>query len=121
VIDPLGFALENYDVVGGWRLEDEWGNPVDSLGTMPDGSDIRGLAGLRSVMLKRSDAFVGNLTSKLMAYGLARRIEYFDRPAVRQIVRSAAGDDYRWSSIILGIVKSPGFRLRQAPEAPAAE
>jgi hypothetical protein len=114
VIDPLGFPLENYDVVGGWRLADEWGNPVDAVGTMPDGSEVRGLAGLREVLLKRSDAFVGNITAKLMAYGLARRVEYYDQPAIRQIVRNAAAENYRWSSIILGIVGSPGFRMRQA-------
>jgi hypothetical protein len=121
VIDPLGFALENYDVVGGWRREDEWGNPVDSVGMMPDGTEIRGLAGLRSVMLKQSDSFVGNVTSKLMAYGLGRRVEYYDQPAVRQVVKNAAAENYRWSSIIVGIVKSPAFLMRQAAQTTAAE
>ena len=114
VIDPLGFALESYDVIGGWRTTDEWGNPVDSFGTMPDGSEVRGLAGLRSVLLERSVAFVSTVTEKLMSYALGRRLEYYDQPAVRQIV-GAAADDYRWSSIVLGIVQSPSFRMRQVP------
>jgi mono/diheme cytochrome c family protein len=113
VIDPLGFALENYDVIGGWRTTDEWGNPVDSIGKMPDGSEVRGLRGLRAVLLERSEAFVSTVTEKLMSYALGRRLEYYDQPAVRRVVR-AAGDDYRWSSIVVGIVQSPAFTMRQA-------
>ncbi len=115
LIDPLGFALENYDVIGGWRTTDEWGNPVDSVGTMPDGTEVRGLAGLRSVLLERSEVFVGTVTSKLMSYALGRRLEFHDKPAVRQIVQNAAANDYRWSSIVVGIVESPAFRMRQTP------
>ena len=120
-IDPLGFALENYNVVGGWRVADEWGNPVDSAGAMPDGTEVRGLAGLRSRLVERSDAFVSNLTSKLMSYGLARRVEYYDRPAVRKILRDTAVDNHRWSSIVVGVVTSPGFRMREALGAEAAD
>ena len=112
VIDPLGFALENYDVIGGWRTTDEWGNAVDSIGTMPDGSEVRGLAGLRSVLLEQSEAFASTVTEKLMSYALGRRLEYFDQPAVRQVV-SGAAPDYRWSSIVVGIVQSPSFKMRQ--------
>jgi len=114
VIDPLGFALENFDVIGGWRTIDEAGRPVDAVGTTLAGTQLGGLAGLRSMLLARRDQFPRTLTEKLLAYALGRRIEYYDRPAVRSIVREAAAQDYRWSSLILGIVKSPAFRMRQA-------
>jgi hypothetical protein len=117
VIDPLGFALENFDVIGGWRTMDERGNPVDVMGTWPDGRELNGFAALRDLLLNPPEPFVGTLTEKLMAYGLGRRLEYYDQPAVRAIVRDAAADDFRWSSIILGIVKSPAFLMRIAPES----
>jgi hypothetical protein len=120
-IDPLGFALENYDVVGGWRVADEWGNPVDSAGGMPDGSKVVGLAGLRGRLVERSDAFVSNVISKLMSYALARRVEYYDRPAVRKILRDSAAENHSWSSLVVGIVTSPGFRMREARAAETAD
>jgi hypothetical protein len=108
-IDPLGFALENFDVIGGWRSVDESGNSVDARGTTTSGASIEGLAGLRAVLLEQPDGFPRTVTDKLLAYALGRRLEYSDRPAVRTIVRDAAADGYRWSSIVLGIVKSPEF------------
>jgi hypothetical protein len=113
-IDPLGFALENYDVIGGWRTVDEAGKPVDASGTTLSGAKIDGLAGLRTLLLAEPDQFPRTITEKLMAYALGRRLEYYDRPSVRAIVRSAAGDNYRWSSLIVGIVKSPAFLMRAA-------
>ena len=118
VIDPLGFALENFDVIGGWRSIDESGQPVDARGTTVSGATVEGLAGLRALLLKRPEQFPRTLTEKLMAYALGRRLEYYDRPAVRRIVRDAAAHDYRWSSLVAGIVKSPGF-LQRAPAAAA--
>ena len=118
VIDPLGFALENFDVIGGWRSIDESGQPVDARGTTVSGATVEGLAGLRALLLERPEQFPRTLTEKLMAYALGRRLEYYDRPAVRRIVRDAAAHDYRWSSLVAGIVKSPGFLLR-APAAAA--
>jgi hypothetical protein len=112
VIDPLGFALENFDVIGGWRTVDEAGKPVDSTATLLSGADVEGLAGLRKILLEREDQFPRTVTEKLLAYALGRRIEYYDRPAVRRIVEQAAPQDYRWSSLILGIVKSPAFQMR---------
>ena len=117
IIDPLGFALENFDALGGWRTVDEWGNPVDPVGTMPSGVEVRGLVGLRAYLLDRPEVFVGTVTEKLMAYSLGQRLEYYDQPAVRQIVRDAAAHEYRWSSIILGIVKSPAFLMRRVGSA----
>jgi hypothetical protein len=109
VIDPLGFALENFDVIGGWRTKDELGNPVDAKGSLVSGDEFEGLSGLRAVLLEQPEQFPRTVTEKLLAYALGRRIEYYDRPAVRQIVRKAAAQEYRWSSIILGIVESPAF------------
>jgi len=113
-IDPMGFALENFDVLGGWRTKDEAGNPIDSTGTWPSGRKIDGFTGLRAMLLDHPDSFVGTLTEKLMSYALARRLDYYDKPAVRKIVRDAKANDYRWSSIILGIVQSPPFQMRSA-------
>jgi mono/diheme cytochrome c family protein len=112
VIDPLGFALENFDAIGGWRTVDEGGRPVDAAGTTVSGASVEGLAGLRALLLDDPEQFPRTVTEKLMAYALGRRLEHYDRPAIRQIVRDAAARDYRWSSIIVGIVKSPGFLMR---------
>jgi len=109
-IDPLGFALENFDVIGGWRTIDESGHAVDAHGTTTSGATIDGLAGLRAALLAQPEQFPRTLTEKLLAYALGRRLEYADRPAVRKIVRDAAPGGYRWSDIILGIVNSPAFR-----------
>ena len=112
VIDPLGFALENFDVIGGWRTIDEAGEPVDATGTTAAGESIEGLAGLRALLLDDPEKFPRTVTEKLLAYALGRPLEHYDRPAVRQVVREAAADDYRWSSLVVGIVKSPTFRMR---------
>ena len=112
VIDPPGFALEHFDAIGGFRTLDEGGRPIDAKGTLVSGATVDGLAGLRAVLLQHPDRFPATLTEKLLAYALGRRLEYYDRPAVRQIVRAAAARDYRWSSLILEIVKSPTFLMR---------
>ena len=119
VIDPLGFALENFDVIGGWRDVDEQGRPIDSAGTTAGGVAIDGLAGLRALLLDDPERFPRTLTEKLLAYALGRRLEHYDRPAVRRIVRGAASSGYRWSAIVTGIVRSPQFTMRAAPAAAA--
>ena len=111
-IDPLGFALENFDAIGGWRTTDESGKPVDASGSLVSGGTIRGLTGLRALLLEEPEQFPRTVTAKLFAYALGRRLEYYDYPAVRQIVRDAAARDYRWSSLVMGIVKSPAFQMR---------
>ncbi len=116
VIDPLGFTLENFDVIGGWRTIDEAGKPVDASGSTLSGEKISGLAGLRKMLLEQPGEFPQTVTEKLMAYALGRRIEYYDEPSVRKIVHDAASNQYRWSSIVLGIVKSPAFLERDLPE-----
>jgi mono/diheme cytochrome c family protein len=118
VIDPLGFALENYDVIGGWRTVDEAGKAIDASGQTAGGSKLDGLAGLRAVLLEQPDQFPRTLTEKLFAYALGRRIEYYDQPTIRQIVRDSAAQQYRWSALIAGIVKSPAFQMR-SPRQPA--
>jgi hypothetical protein len=115
-IDPLGFALENFDVIGGWRTIDEAGKPVDASGTTPGGTKIDGLAGLRALLLEDPEQFPRTVTDKLMAYALGRRVEYYDRPSIRKIVRDAGSQNYKWSAIILGIVKSPAFLMRTGKE-----
>jgi len=112
VIDPLGFALENFDVIGGWRTVDERGRAVDASGQTVSGAKVEGLAGLRALLLEQPDQFPRTVTEKLLAYALGRPLEYSDRPAVREIVREAASHDYRWSAIILGIAQSPTFLMR---------
>ncbi len=112
VIDPLGFSLENFDVIGGWRTVDEAGKPVDASGTTVSGAKVEGLAGLRALLLDKPDQFPRTVTEKLLSYALGRRLEYYDMPAVRKIVRDAAAHEYRWSAIILGIVESPAYLMR---------
>jgi hypothetical protein len=113
LMDPIGFSLENFDAIGRWRtLED--GQPIDVTGGLPDGSKFAGVAGLEAGLLKRPDIFVNTLTEKLMVFALGRGVEAYDAPAVRKIVRDAQADDYRFSSIILGIVKSTPFTMRKA-------
>ena len=113
-MDPLGFALENFDAVGAWRTRDA-GLPVDASAVLADGTTaFDGPAGLRRVLLDRSEQFVETVTEKLLTYALGRGIEHYDRPVIRAIVRAAAADDYRWSSLILGIVESTPFRMRRS-------
>jgi hypothetical protein len=119
VIDPLGFALENFDAIGGWRTVDESGKPVDASGATVSGAKIEGLSGLRALLLDQPEQFPRTVTDKLLSYALGRRLEYYDRPAVREIVRAAAADKYHWSSIILGIVESPAFLKAAPPNARA--
>ncbi len=112
LMDPLGFALENFDAVGRWRSASEAGTPIDASGTLIDGTVVDGPAALARVLAARPEAFVGTVTDKLMTYALGRGTESYDRPAIRQIVRAAKADNYRWTDIILGIVQSPPFQLR---------
>ena len=114
VIDPPGFALENFDVIGGWRTIDETGNAVDTSGTTSSGAKVDGLSSLRNLLLAQPEQFPRTVTEKLMAYALGRMLQYYDRPAIRKIVRDAAAQNYRWSAIILGIVASPSFQMRAA-------
>ncbi len=114
LIDPPGFALENFDAVGRWRTLEE-GKPVDAAGGLPDGSAFDGVAGLEAGLLKRPELFASALTENLLTFALGRGVEHYDAPAVRKIVRDAAKDNYRLSSIIVGLAKSPPFTMRKSP------
>ena len=115
IMDPLGFALENFDAIGEWRTTDRWaGTAIDATDKMVDGTVVRGPLDLRQTLLRRADQFAQTVTEKLMTYGLGRSVEYYDMPAVRQIVRDAARDNYRFSSIVMGIVKSAPFQMRKS-------
>lgn len=119
-MDPLGFALESFDAVGAWREVDLKRRPVDDVGRWPGGEDIGGFTGLRSMLLDSRELFVRNLTYKLMTYALGRRVEYYDQPSIRKIVRDAEAEGYSWSAILSGIVETPAFLMR-APTEHAAQ
>ena len=116
LMDPLGFALENFDAVGRWRTLSESGTPIDATGVLPDGTRFDGPAGLRAELVRSPGQFVTTLTDKLLTYALGRGVEHYDAPTVRAIVRDAARDDYRFSSIVVGIVNSTPFQKRKAKE-----
>ncbi|HUG81225.1 MAG TPA: DUF1592 domain-containing protein [Bryobacterales bacterium] len=113
-IDPAGFPLENFDAVGQWRDFEVDGNGVDASGTLPGVAEFQGIDGLEAALLAHPELFVATLTENLLTFALGRGIEYYDAPAVRKIVRDAGKDDYRFSSLILGIVKSVPFQMRRA-------
>jgi hypothetical protein len=118
VIDPVGFALENFDMIGAWR-ERDGDSLVDPRGTLVDGTEVRGPADLRSALLQREELFVSTFTEKLLTYALGRKLEYYDMPQVRAILRSAAADDYRFSALARAVVQSPLFLQRSASGAAA--
>jgi len=120
VIDPTGLALENFDAIGMWRTADQQANnaPIDASTVLPNGVAINGVVELRAQLAARPATFVRAVTEKLMMYGLNRQLEYFDMPQVRTIVRGAAKDNYKFSSIVLGIVNSDAFRKQAAEPSP---
>ena len=111
IMDPLGFSLENFDLIGKWRDNDS-GVPIDSSGVLVDGTPVRGVADLRRALLSRSDAFVTTTMERLMTYALGRPVEYTDMPTLRAIVRDSGKNDYRFSTMIVGVVKSPAFQMK---------
>ena len=115
MIDPAGFALENFDAVGRWRTHDEFYNPIEPSGALPDGTEFDGLTQFREALVSRPERFVTTITERLLTYALGRGLEYYDAPAVRRIMREAAGENYRLSALILGIAKSPPFQMRRSP------
>ena len=114
LMDPPGFALEQFDAVGRLRARTAAGAPIDASGELPDGARFDGAAGLRAALLRRPERFVGTLAEKLLTYALGRGLEYYDAPAVRAVTRGAAEDGYRFSSLVVGIVRSMPFRMRRA-------
>jgi mono/diheme cytochrome c family protein len=122
VMDPLGFAFENYDSIGAWRSKDKFARTViDSAGKLVDGTSVNGPADVRQALMKHPDQFVQTMAEKLLTYALGRHLEYYDMPGVRKIVKDAARDNYRFSSIVMGIVKSPQFEMRMKARDVAAK
>ncbi|MYD12802.1 MAG: DUF1585 domain-containing protein, partial [Gemmatimonadetes bacterium] len=117
-MDPIGLALDNFDVTGKWRSLEN-GVPLDTRGDFYDGTPVATPADLSEALLRRPLPLVRNFTENLMAYALGRRVEHYDQPAIREIVRRAEHDDYRVSTLVLGVVGSDAFRMRRAA-APAA-
>jgi hypothetical protein len=117
IFEPIGLALENFDAVGTWRTQDG-DSPIDAAGVLVDGTKVDGVVSLRNALVNRSDQFSRVVTEKLMIYALGRGVEYEDMPLVRSIVREAAGTNYKFSSVVLGIVKSPAFQMNmKIPES----
>jgi uncharacterized protein DUF1588/uncharacterized protein DUF1585 len=116
VIDPLGLSLDNFDVIGAWRIKDN-GVPVDTTGKLYDGTELAGPASLRKALLDHQEALIRAFTDNLMAYALGRRVEYYDQPAVRTIVKKAAQNHNRFSSFVMGIVTSPAFQMARSEAA----
>jgi hypothetical protein len=112
-MDPLGFSLEHFDALGKWRTASD-GVAVDATGSLPDGTRFDGIAGLRQLVASHREDFARTFAQKLLAYALGRSLEPRDLPAVRRIVRDAAGGGYRWSSIILGVAASTPFTMSTA-------
>jgi len=113
-IDPVGFSLENFNAVGQWRDYEADDVALDVTGALPGAGEFRGVAGLEDGLLSRPELFAGTLTEKLLTFALGRGVEFYDAPSVRKIVRDAEKDRYRFSSLILGIVKSTPFQMRRA-------
>jgi hypothetical protein len=112
-MDPIGFAMENFDGVGHWRTNED-GAKIDTTGTLFNGASIDGVIGLRKELAAKPDVFIGVMTEKMLTYAVGRGLDYYDMPAVRKIVQDARTKDYRFSSIVLGIVKSTPFQMKEA-------
>jgi hypothetical protein len=113
LMDPVGLSLEKFDAIGRWRTVEE-GTPIDASGGLPDGSRFADVHGLEQALLRRPEIFVGTFAEKLLTYATGRGVEFYDAPAIREIVRNARSQDFRVSSIILGIVKSKPFQMRKS-------
>jgi len=112
IMDPIGLALENFDAIGKWRLTDD-GTPIDSSGMLVDGTKINGVTGLRDALIRNKAQFVRVIAEKLMIYGVGRGTEYFDMPEIRAIVHDAEKNNYKFSTLVLGVVKSEQFQMNQ--------
>jgi hypothetical protein len=117
-MDPIGFAMENFDAVGAWRTRDA-GSAIDASGQLMDGTKVDGVVSLREALVRRPEIFVTTMTEKLLTYALGRGLDYRDRPAVRSIVHEAAAGDYRFRALVVALVKSAPFqmRMKQASDA----
>jgi hypothetical protein len=115
IFEPVGIALEHFDAVGAWRTHDE-GVPIDASGVLADGTKLDGVTSLRNSMVRYSDQFARVVAEKLLIYALGRGVEYEDMPMVRTIVRDASGSKYRFSALVMGVVKSAPFQMNMKAE-----
>jgi len=120
LMDPIGFSLENYDAVGRFRTAED-GKAIDASGGLPDGSNFTGVTGLQQALLSRPELFVGTVTEKMLTYALGRGVEYYDAPSVRKILAETRTNDFRFSSMILGVVNSAPFKMRRSQTAVVAK
>jgi hypothetical protein len=123
VMDPIGLALENFDAVGAWRVKDggTLGDSIDASGQLADGTKVDGVVALRKALVREPETFVRTMTEKLLTYAVGRGLTAPDTPAVRAIVRDARAENYRFSSLVLGIVRSVPFQMRSAAATPNEE
>src|SRR6185295_1449610 len=117
IMDPIGLSMENFDAVGAWRTRDgdsvtTQGTPIDAQGQLLDGTKVDGIVTLRKALLREPDLFVGTVAEKLMIYALGRGLASYDQPEVRRIVHDSAAQNYRFSSLVLGVVNSTAFQKR---------
>jgi hypothetical protein len=117
-MDPVGFALENFDAIGRWRTIDD-GAAIDPSGTLYDGSNVSGPVALREMLTSRPGVFAGVMTERMLTYALGRGLEYYDMPTVRKIVRDAQAKNMKFSALVLGVVNSPAFQMKQKKPAAA--
>jgi len=110
IFEPMGLAMENFDAVGAWRTLDA-GQSIDATGVTNDGTPLEGVASLRELVLHNGDLLAQSVTEKLLTYAIGRGLEYEDMPLVRSITRNAAEDDYRFSSLLVGVIESPAFTM----------
>jgi hypothetical protein len=117
-MDPIGFAMENFDPIGRWR-DSDGGSAIDASGVFPDGEKFNGMAGLKAALLSHPEEFASTAAGKLLMYALGRNVQYFDEPAVRAIVKAGAASHYTFDSLVLGVVKSAPFQMREVQVAKA--
>jgi hypothetical protein len=115
-MDPIGFAMENFDAIGRWRAEEN-GHPLDVSSTLPDGTKVDGVEGVRQLVLRDPGLFVEAMTSKLLMYALGRNVQYYDQPAIRVIARESARQDHTFASQVLGVVSSVPFQSRMVQDS----
>tara|TARA_Y100000588_G_C14045388_1_gene834737 strand:+ start:215 stop:565 length:351 start_codon:yes stop_codon:yes gene_type:complete len=113
-MDPLGFALENFDAIGRWREVSDAGTPIDATGTLNDGTPVDGPGTLRRAFVDRGENFVTTVTERVLTYALGRGLEFYDAPAVRRIVKEAGQEGYSWSAVLAGVAGSKPFQMRRA-------
>ena len=118
MIDPAGFALENFDAIGRWRDRDDSWNVIDSAAVMPDGSEVQGITELKEALVRHPERFATTVAERLLTYALGRGLEYYDAPSVRKIVAACAPDDHRIQSLIVQVALSYPFRMKQGGPMP---